>query len=206
MHQPQQVGQLLEARASCEARAVTADTPLHVAVRASALPVVELLLLRPEAGAWLRAKNQTGQLPADCVEKSKKSASAKVASACHVPWARHHHQCLADGEPGMPHVHRRPRRSQSSFALQSSGASRKKPRRRRRRRPQSRSPRRPPTPSCSARSPPRAHLLSGLPRLGRPGRGMPRRRHRRTATRRRRSWSGCAATAWRAAAPSCCSC
>jgi hypothetical protein len=84
-HQPQQVGQLLEARASCEARAVTADTPLHVAVRASALPVVELLLLRPEAGAWLRAKNQTGQLPANCVEKSKKSASAKVAPACHMP-------------------------------------------------------------------------------------------------------------------------
>ena len=83
-YQPQQVGQLLEARASCEVRAVTADTPLHVAARASALPVVELLLLRPEANAWLRAKNQTGQLPADCVEKSKKSASAKVASACHM--------------------------------------------------------------------------------------------------------------------------
>lgn len=63
---------------------MTADTLLHVAARASALPVVEFLLLRPEANAWLRAKNQTGQLPADCVEKSKKSASAKVASACNM--------------------------------------------------------------------------------------------------------------------------
>ena len=44
----------------------------------SALPVVELLLRRPEAGEWLRAKNRAGQLPLDCVEKSKKSASAKV--------------------------------------------------------------------------------------------------------------------------------
>lgn len=72
------MGRLLEARASCEVRAVTADTLLHVAVQASALPVVELLLLQPEAGAWLRAKNRTGQLPTDCVEKSRKSASAKV--------------------------------------------------------------------------------------------------------------------------------
>ena len=70
--------QLLEARASCEARAVTADTPLHVAVRASALPVVELLLLQPEAGAWLRAKNQTGQLPADCVAAANDALTVPV--------------------------------------------------------------------------------------------------------------------------------
>ena len=40
--------------------------------------MVELLLRRPEAGAWLRAKNRAGPLPLDCVEKSKKSASAKA--------------------------------------------------------------------------------------------------------------------------------
>jgi len=41
--------------------------------------VVELLLKQPEACAWLVVKNRAGQLPLDCVEKSKKSASAKVS-------------------------------------------------------------------------------------------------------------------------------
>ena len=55
------------------------ETALHVAAQASALPVVEVLLGCAAADEWLAVRNKAGLLPLDCVDKSKKSASAKAA-------------------------------------------------------------------------------------------------------------------------------
>ena len=55
------------------------DTVLHVAVTENAYETVALLLRFAEGRACLGERNAAGQLPADCVDRSKKSASAATA-------------------------------------------------------------------------------------------------------------------------------
>ena len=74
------VRSLLAAGADChEQRTPKGDTALHVAVAASALEAVDVLLAHPSGVRCVHAKSADGKTPTDCVDKSKKSASAAAA-------------------------------------------------------------------------------------------------------------------------------
>ena len=71
---------LLHAKADChEQRTPKGDTALHLAVAASALETVDVLLADTSGQRCVHAKNAEGRTPTDCVDKSKKSASAAAA-------------------------------------------------------------------------------------------------------------------------------
>ena len=81
---------LLDAKADClqQRTLKTKDTALHVAVSASNLELVELLLMYESGLRCLDERNADGKAPLDCVDKSRKSASAASAKKIRALLAR----------------------------------------------------------------------------------------------------------------------
>lgn len=75
---------LLDARADCDKQCTAkGDSALHWAAAASAFATVEVLLADASGRRCVHLKNADGKAPIDCVDKSKRSASATVAKRIH---------------------------------------------------------------------------------------------------------------------------